>query len=284
MFARVEFRGNERGLFELPSNIDAEAGEHIVCQHEQGMDVGLMLNTYSYEYEKQMGKILRRATEDDMRLKRSYEIKEIESFEITLKKIEENALAIKLVDIEVHFDGQRMTFYFISEKRVDFRQLVKSLASHFHTRIRMKQIGVRDHAKRIGGMGPCGQEMCCSRFLGNFEAITLQTLKDQNLSMTPQKVSGMCGRLMCCLMYEMDFYEEVTKKFPPLNTKVTTTYGDGVIKKLDIYNDFVTIQYEKVEENGGLLTHSLDEFNTIKKKKWSFIPKVETEKEEESNG
>lgn len=281
MFGRVELRGYDRFLFEIPSNIDVEEGKYVICQHEQGMDIGLLLKVYPHDYEKVIGKITRKATDDDMRLKRSNQLKEKDAYAPALKKIEENNLSIKLVDIEIHFDGQHMTFYFISERRVDFRQLVKSLASFFHTRIRMKQIGIRDHAKRIGGYGPCGQEMCCKRFLGNFEAITLQTLKDQNLSMTPQKVSGMCGRLMCCLMYEMDFYDEVSKKFPPLNTHVSMEkFGEGKIVKVDIYNDRVTVQYEKVEENGGLLTHTLEEFNQIKKKKWSFIPKVNDKPEE----
>ncbi len=275
MFARVEFRGHERFVFEVPPDTDVEPGKHAVCKHEQGLDVGIVLGSYTYAYEDIYGTILRKATEDDMRLKRSYEIKERNSYEASLKKITENNLGIKLVDIEIHFDGQRMTFYFISDKRVDFRQLVKSLASHFHTRIRMKQIGVRDYAKRLGGIGPCGQEQCCSRFLKNFEAISLQTLKDQNLSMTPQKVSGMCGRLMCCLMYEMDFYDEVSKKFPALGTRVITEkYGSGKIIKIDIYNDIITIQYDEVEEHGGVLSHPLEEFNAIKKKKWAFIPKV----------
>ncbi len=281
MYARVEFKGNERFLFEVPQNVDIEIGKYAICKHEQGLDIGKVVNIYTTAFEESIGIILRKATEDDMRLKRAYEIKEKNSFNPTLKKIQENHLNIKLVDIEVHFDGQRMTFYFISEKRVDFRQLVKSLASHFRTRIRMKQIGVRDYSKRLGGIGPCGQEQCCTRFLGNFEAISLQTLKDQNLSMTPQKVSGMCGRLMCCLMYEMDFYEEVSKKFPSLNSHIITTkYGSGKIIKIDIYKDLITIQYDDVEENGGVITHTLEEFNKIKKKKFSFIPKsIKFEKE-----
>lgn len=282
MYGRVEFRGHERFLYEIPSNIDVEEGKHVICQHEQGLDIGILIKIYTEEYEKSEGKIIRKATEDDLRMRRSNQLKEKDSFEAALKKINENNLNIKLVDIEIHFDGQHMTFNFISERRVDFRQLVKSLASYFHTRIRMKQIGVRDHAKRIGGCGPCGQEMCCTRFLCNFEAITLQTLKDQNLSMTPQKVSGMCGRLMCCLMYEMEFYDEVSKKFPPLNSNIVTEkFGNGKIVKLDIYNDTVSVKYEKVEENGGLLIHTLEEFNIIKKKKWSFIPKIPQPGEEE---
>ncbi|PIP14364.1 MAG: stage 0 sporulation protein [bacterium (Candidatus Stahlbacteria) CG23_combo_of_CG06-09_8_20_14_all_34_7] len=282
MFGRVEFGGYERALFEIPSNVDIEEGKSVICQHEQGLDIGFLLKIYPYNYENPIGKILRKATDDDMRLNRSNQLKEKDSYPLALKRIEEANLSIKLIDIKIHFDGQHMTFYFISEKRVDFRQLVKSLASLFHMRIRMKQIGIRDSAKRIGGYGPCGQEMCCKRFLSNFEAITLQTLKDQNLSMTPQKVSGMCGRLMCCLMYEMDFYDEVSKKFPPLNTNISTEkYGDGKIVKIDIYNDSVTVKYEKVEENGGLLVHTLDEFNRIKKKKWSFFPKINENSKEE---
>ncbi|MEO0288094.1 MAG: regulatory iron-sulfur-containing complex subunit RicT [candidate division WOR-3 bacterium] len=280
MFGRVEFRGAERKMFEIPTNIDVEEGKYVICQHDQGLDIGILLKIFPYEFEKSVGKIIRKATDDDIRLKKSNEMKEKDAYEPTLKFIKENGLNIKLVDIEIHFDGQHITFYFISEKRVDFRNLVKQLASFFHARIQMKQIGVRDYAKRLGGFGACGEELCCRRFLKDFEAITLQTLKDQGLSVTPQKVSGMCGRLMCCLMYEMDFYEDVYKRFPPINSNVVTTLGEGKIVKLDIYNDLVTIQYKDVEENGGLITHTLEEFNKIKKKKWKFVTNLNKTKED----
>ena len=284
MYARVEIKGHERFLFEVPQNIDIEINRYAICKHEQGLDIGLVLNVYPNEFEESVGTILRKASEDDMRLKRAYEIKEQNSFNPTLKMIKDNNLDIKLVDISIHFDGQRMTFYFISEKRVDFRSLVKSLASHFHTRIRMKQIGVRDYARRLDGIGPCGQKQCCTRFLSNFEAISLQILKDQNLSMTPQKVSGMCGRLMCCLMYEIDFYEEANKKFPALYSRITTSkYGEGTITKINIYKDEITIQYDNVEENGGVLMHTLIEFNKIKQKKFSYVPPKNTKFEKKEN-
>lgn len=280
MFGRVEFRGAERFLFEIPTNVDVEEKKHVICETEQGLEIGMLLKVFPYEFEKVVGKIIRKATDDDMRLKKSNEIKEQDAYEPALRFIKENNLNIKLVDIHIHFDGQHITFYFISEKRVDFRNLVKQLASHFHARIQMKQIGVRDYARRIGGFGPCGEELCCRRFLKDFETITLQVLKDQGLSVTPQKVSGMCGRLMCCLMYEMDFYEEVYRKFPPLNSNVITELGEGKIVKLDIYNSLVVIQYNDVEENGGLITHTLEEFNKIKKKRWKFIPNLNKFKED----
>lgn len=273
MFTRVEFRGHERFLFNIPQNVDIEEGTLAVCRHEQGLDIGKVLRVQIDETEESAGKILRMATEDDLRLLRSYEIKERNAIPESKTIIAKHKLNIKLVDIQVHFDGQRMTFYFISEKRVDFRQLVRSLASHYHTRIRMKQIGVRDYAKHLGGIGPCGLDLCCSRFLESFEAIGLQTLKDQNLSMTPQKVSGMCGRLLCCLRYETDFYEEVNKKFPPLRSYITTSkYGKGEIIKVDIYRNNITVQYRDVEENGGVITHTLDEFNEIKEKRIKYVP------------
>ena len=282
MFTKVEFRGHERGVFNIPQNIDVKENDLAVCKHEQGLDIGRVLKVYGTEIEKSSGKILRSTTEDDMRLHRSYEIKERNSLSESNNIIKKHKLDIKLVDIQIHFDGQRMTFYFISERRIDFRQLVKSLASHYHTRIRMKQIGVRDYAKHLGGIGPCGLDLCCSRFLTSFEAIGLQILKDQNLSMTPQKVSGMCGRLLCCLRYETNFYEEVNKKFPPLHSYIKTSkYGDGKITKVDIYRSMITVQYKNVDENGGVISHTLEEFNNIKAKTINFIP-LENQKNKEN--
>ncbi|MCK4523444.1 hypothetical protein KAU15_00830 [candidate division WOR-3 bacterium] len=280
MYAKVELRGHEREFFYIPQNVDLKENDLVVCKHEQGLDIGKVLNVQASEVKESLGKIIRSTTEDDMRLLRSYEIKERNSLKTSKDIIEKHKLSIKLVDIQIHYDGQRMTFYFISEKRIDFRQLVKDLAGHYHTRIRMKQIGVRDYAKHLGGVGPCGLDLCCTRFLTSFKAIGLQILKDQNLSMTPQKVSGMCGRLLCCLMYEIDFYEEVNKKFPPCYSFLNTSkYGKGKIMKVDIFRSKITVQYENVEENGGVITHTLKEFNEIKEKKIRYVPMEEIKKE-----
>ncbi|MDY6786555.1 MAG: regulatory iron-sulfur-containing complex subunit RicT [candidate division WOR-3 bacterium] len=267
MYARVEFRGHLRYLFNIEPHIDVKEEGRVICKHDQGLDVGKILDVYARKFGEVKGRILRMTTEDDERLLRSYTHKEKNAFHDAVKIINNHKLDIKLVDIQVHFDGQRMTFFFVSDRRVDFRALVRSLASHFHTRIRMKQIGVRDYAKHLGGLGPCGMTQCCSKFLNRFEAISLNHLKEQNLSMTPQKMSGMCGRLLCCLKYELDFYNEANKKFPDLYSRVSMEkLGPGKITKVDIYRERVTVQYEKVQENGGVVVHTLEEFNELIKK------------------
>ena len=156
---------------------------------------------------------------------------------------------MKLVDVEYQFDRNKITFYFTSESRVDFRALVRDLAGRYRTRIELRQIGVRDEAKRLGGVGVCGRHLCCTTFLREFEPIVTQFAKDQNLALNPTKLSGCCGRLMCCLRYEREFYMESLKKFPQLETRVRTAKGNGVLKKINVFEEVAIIQYENDEED-----------------------------------
>jgi cell fate regulator YaaT (PSP1 superfamily) len=175
-----------------------------------------------------------------------------------MKKVEEHQLDMKLVDTEWQFDGNKIIFYFTAEKRVDFRQLVKDLAAIFKTRIELKQIGVRDEARRLGGFGRCGYRLCCATFLNEFEPVTLRAAKEQKLSLNPSQISGICGRLMCCLMYERVFYKEQSKKFPKEGKEYISIEGrEERVSGLDMFNEMVELQ----SREGFKRKISLEEFN-----------------------
>ncbi len=151
------------------------------------------------------------------------------AFQVCSEKIQAHSLEMKLVDVEYTFDRNKVLFYFTADGRIDFRELVKDLASVFRTRIELRQIGVRDEAKMLGGIGPCGRILCCSSFLGDFEPVSIKMAKDQNLSLNPAKISGLCGRLMCCLKYENDLYEEAKQELPDIGKQITTPHGAGKV-------------------------------------------------------
>ena len=159
-------------------------------------------------------------------------------------------MGIKLVEVEYTFDNNKIIFYFIAEGRVDFRELVKTLASIFKTRIELRQIGVRDEAKSVGGIGTCGRSLCCSTFLGDFTSVSIKMAKEQNLSLNPSKISGMCGRLMCCLKYEQDTYEDIKQRMPNIGSIVDTKFGEGEVIGLSILKERVRVKFnDEQEEN-----------------------------------
>ncbi|MBD3267445.1 stage 0 sporulation protein [bacterium] len=177
--------------------------------------------------------ILRHATQDDHDIFYENRLIEREAYDLCLQKIRERELDMALATVERSFDGRKMRFYFTAEQRIDFRELVKDLAHVYKTRIEMRQIGVRDRSKKIGGYSVCGQELCCARFLQKFDPITIRMAKDQNLALNPTKISGLCGRLMCCLAYEVECYNCARKKFPHPGTQVKTSLGDGVAGEMN---------------------------------------------------
>ena len=181
------------------------------------------------EIVQPLKKVLRVATEDDIEKNNRNKEDEQKAFGICLEKIAEHDLDMKLVDVEYTFDNNKVIFYFTTDGRVDFRELVKDLASVFKTRIELRQIGVRDEAKMIGGLGPCGRPLCCTTFLGDFAPVSIKMAKEQNLSLNPTKISGICSRLMCCLNYEKDLYEENLDRLPNIGEKVITPNGVGEV-------------------------------------------------------
>lgn len=178
--------------------------------------------------------VIRIASAEDIQHVEDNKKHEREAYEICQRKIGEHKLDMKLVSVEYTFDNSKILFYFTANGRVDFRSLVKDLAGVFHTRIELRQIGVRDEAKMLGGLGPCGRPICCGTFLGDFQPVSIKMAKEQNLSLNPTKISGVCGRLMCCLKYEEDIYEETRRRMPRVGKEVITPEGNGVVWDLNI--------------------------------------------------
>ena len=231
-------------------------GDFVIVETIRGIEYGQVVVGPKMVKEEDivqpLKKVLRLATEEDIRLNHENKEKEKQAFDICLKKIEEHELEMKLIDIEYTFDNNKVIFYFTADGRIDFRELVKDLAAIFRTRIELRQIGVRDEAKMIGGLGPCGRQMCCSSFLGEFYPVSIKMAKEQKLSLNPAKISGICSRLMCCLNYEHQVYEENIKKLPDLGDKVQVlgTNKTGIV--LDINPLFVTAKVNVMKSDGTI--------------------------------
>ena len=195
-------------------------------------------------------KIIRYANKKDFARLRENKEKEKEAFNICLEKIAKHKLPMKLINVEYKFDRSKLLFYFTADGRIDFRELVKDLAAIFKTRIELRQIGVRDEVKRIGGNGVCGRELCCCTFLNNFEAVSIKMAKEQNMSLNPSKISGVCGRLMCCLKYEQDAYEEKLAKLPKIGSIVETEDGEGVVDSVEILKENIRVKFNDEDGDG----------------------------------
>jgi len=194
-------------------------------------------------------KIIRIATEKDRKQNEENKLKQKEAFNICLEKIKEHNLDMELVDVEYKCDRSKLLFFFIAEGRIDFRDLVKDLAAIFKTRIELRQIGVRDQIRRLGGNGVCGRELCCCSFLGNFETVSIKMAKEQNVSLNPSKISGSCGRLMCCLKYEQEVYEEKIAKLPKIGAIVKTEDGQGEVCGVETLKERIKVKFKDGEES-----------------------------------
>ncbi len=192
--------------------------------------------------------VKRKATEKDKKHYEENKKKEKEAFNIALKNIKKHKLEMNLIDVEYKFDNSKILFYFTADGRIDFRELVKDLAAIFKTRIELRQIGIRDEIKRIGGNGICGRELCCCTFLSNFETVSIKMAKEQNLSLTPSKISGACGRLMCCLKYEQEVYEEKLARLPKPGAIVKTADGEGIVETVETLKEMVKVKIENKDD------------------------------------
>jgi cell fate regulator YaaT (PSP1 superfamily) len=247
----IAFKGNRRAIYSNFQSLPLRTGDYVVVATERGEHIGEVHQKVcpkKADQKKTPLQILRRANEEDMSRLSELRKNESAAYDVCLQKIAERDLVMKLVDVEYQFDGNKITFYFTAEKRVDFRELVKDLAAMYRTRIELRQIGVRDEARRIGGFGICGRELCCCTFISDFEPITTQLAKDQHLSLSPTKISGACGRLMCCLLYEEDFYKEALRKFPEAGSRVETESGPGTVDRVDIFDELIYVSYEDGHE------------------------------------
>lgn len=237
-FIGVSFRRSGRIYFFNPGELNVSPGDIVVVQTVRGLELGkVMSETKSVPEEEApspVRRIIRKATTEDRDRVHANRLKAIEAFMIGAEKIKTHNLPMKLVDVEYTLDENKIVFYFTAEGRVDFRSLVRDLASVFRKRIELHQIGVRDEAKILGGLGLCGRPCCCATFVTEFDPVSIRMAKEQNLSLNPERISGTCGRLMCCLKYEYDLYRELGRELPPLDTEVTLPEGTGVVVELNV--------------------------------------------------
>lgn len=260
----VQFKGERRELFQNRSDLICEIGDYVIVEVDRGEDMGRVIQRQvdperrKQEKKAELGNLRRRASQEEINRMENLVYREMEALQICHRKVAEHGLNMKLVDAEWQFDGNKVSFYFTAEKRVDFRQLVKDLASVFKTRIELKQIGVRDEARRLGGCGRCGYRLCCTTFLNDFEPVTLRAAKEQHLPLNPSQISGICGRLMCCLMFERDFYKCQARKFPREGKDYENNRGVRErVSSVDIFNEMVEVR----NHEGIRRRISLEEFN-----------------------
>ncbi len=245
----IQFRPGQKIYFFDPAGGQFQAGDHVIIDTARGTEFGYCAAGNHRIQQKDvvspLRKVLRRANEQDEKTAAENRAKERKAYDICMQKIAEHALDMQLVSAEVAFDGSKILFYFTADERVDFRELVKNLASIFHTRIELRQIGVRDKAKMVGGLGICGRPFCCASFLDDFQPVSIKMAKTQNLSLNPTKISGTCGRLMCCLKYEQDAYEDLIRNSPKADSFVDTPEGRGTVVDIDLMRQRVKVRMEE---------------------------------------
>ncbi len=248
----IKFKKPGKTYYFDPQNIELKKGDKVIVETALGDEYGEVIignkEVNEDTLNKQLKKVLRIATEKDTKSYEEFKRKEPEALKKCQEKIDKHGLDMKLVDAEYKFDGSKLVFYFTADGRIDFRELVKDLAAIFRTRIELRQIGVRDEIRRIGGNGACGRELCCCSFLGNFETVSIKMAKEQNISLNPSKISGCCGRLMCCLKYEQNVYEEKLKRLPKIGAIVKTEEGTGEVCAIETLKEIVKVKLHDGEE------------------------------------
>ena len=248
----VRFKKPGKIYFFDPENLEINNKDFVIVETTQGQEFGeVVISNRKVEdssLQKPLKKIIRIATAKDIKHNEENKKREKEAFEICNKKIKEHKLDMTLTDVEFKFDNSKVLFFFTADGRIDFRDLVKDLATIFKTRIELRQIGVRDEVKRIGGNGICGRELCCCSFLGNFETVSIKMAKEQNMSLNPSKISGNCGRLMCCLKYEQEVYEEKINRLPKVGAIVKTEDGEGTVEGVETLKEILRVKLK--DDNG----------------------------------
>jgi cell fate regulator YaaT (PSP1 superfamily) len=247
----VRFKKAGKIYYFSPNDIDIQKGNMVIVETVRGIEFGeCVIGRKEIKEDNIVSPlkcVIRKATDGDAEKDSGNKRKEKEAYDVCVDKIHKHELDMKLIDVEYTFDNNKVIFYFTADGRVDFRELVKDLAAVFRTRIELRQIGVRDEAKMIGGLGPCGRPMCCSTFLGEFAPVSIKMAKEQNLSLNPTKISGICGRLMCCLNYEQDTYEKIRKTLPTVGSIVDTLHGRAEVIGNSVVKEAVKI---KIKLNG----------------------------------
>ncbi|MFW6256809.1 MAG: PSP1 domain-containing protein [Bacillota bacterium] len=247
----VSFKDAGKIYYFDPGDIELETGDNVIVETSRGMEFGEVIlarkEVSDDELVAPLKEVKRRATMKDKEKHEKNQKLEEEAYDICLEKIDDHGLPMKLIDVEYTFNHNKIIFYFTADGRVDFRELVKDLASVFKTRIELRQIGVRDEAKMVGGLGPCGRSTCCGEFLRDFEPVSIQLAKKQDLSLNPAKISGLCGRLMCCLKYECETYKDLKEKMPDEGTEVDLKIGKGEIVNCNLIKQTVKIKINNGE-------------------------------------
>lgn len=248
----VRFKKTGKIYYFSPAGVKAEEGDLVIVETARGVECGEVVMPNRQIEDSRISaplkEIIRKVTQQDMKILEQNRIKEKNAFKICGEKIAAHGLDMHLVDVECTFDNNKLLFYFTAETRVDFRELVKDLASVFRTRIELRQIGVRDEAKILGGLGVCGREFCCKGFLSEFQPVSIKMAKEQGLSLNPTKISGTCGRLMCCLKYEQETYEFLQKSTPRVGAYVKTPDFKGYVEEVNLLTGKLTVKPEKSEE------------------------------------
>lgn len=251
----VRFKKAGKIYYFDPSDIQINKNDCVIVETARGIEFGQVVvgpkEVLEEDIISPLKSVIRIATEEDEERHTENKLKEKEALEVCTEKIEKHKLDMNLVDVEYTFDNNKVIFYFTADGRVDFRELVKDLAAVFKTRIELRQIGVRDEAKMLGGIGPCGRSLCCSTWLGDFEPVSIKMAKDQNLSLNPAKISGICGRLFCCLKYEHDVYAQILQKLPSVGSIVLTPDGEGIVVEANVLLEFVKVKINNQKDNNG---------------------------------
>lgn len=258
----VKFKKAGKVYYFDPGENKLSEGMQVVVETARGVEIGDVAIPNKMTDDKNvvspLKPVIRIATEKDKKQAAENEKKEKEAFNICLEKIAKHKLDMKLVEVEYTFDQNKILFYFTADGRVDFRELVKDLASVFRTRIELRQIGVRDEAKMLGGLGICGRKLCCASHLGGFEPVSIKMAKEQSLSLNPTKISGTCSRLMCCLKYEQEAYEDLLKTTPAVGSLVKTADGKGRVTEVNLLRGILKVHYDKDDEGVAHLVHVSD--------------------------
>lgn len=266
----IRFKEAGKIYYFNPLELTLEVGQDVIVQTSRGIEFGTVVISNKQISEKALKnplkEVIRVATEEDKKTHQKNIKDAADAIEICEKKIEKHGLEMKLIDSEYTFKRNKIIFYFTADGRVDFRSLVRDLASIFKTRIELRQIGVRDEAKMIGGVGICGRKTCCSYWKTSFDSISINMAKDQSLSLNPAKISGICGRLMCCIKYEHSTYKDLLKSMPDKGLKVETPDGKGYIKNRNILNQSVNVVLKETKDNNyGVKEYSIDDITILNK-------------------
>jgi cell fate regulator YaaT (PSP1 superfamily) len=256
----VRFKKAGKIYYFDPGDLTIPDGEFVIVETIRGVEFGRVVinkkQVSEHDVVLPLKKVIRIAEPKDKLIVEENKQAASEAYGVCVQKIQAHNLDMKLVDVEYTFDRNKVIFYFTADGRIDFRELVKDLAAIFRTRIELRQIGVRDEAKLLGGIGPCGRMLCCSTFLGDFEPVSIKMAKDQNLSLNPTKISGLCGRLMCCLKYENDEYETAKEQLPDIGSTIKTPEGSGRVIGLNILERIIQVELSNREQ---ILEYTLDE-------------------------